>query len=131
MCASHFRGETANEKKQFKETKTCISIHTWLDNAFKSTVVNQALLSLHGLSLEITLTVPLSSVMVQISETAFSYSNPKKPQKTCFKTIHVRCGPARCKTLPTPPTNGMIVSPKTTHGAIGTAKDEYALILNV
>ena len=125
MCASHFRGETANEKKQFKETKTCISIHTWL-------LSKVPLLSLHGLSLEITLTVPLSSVMVQISETAFSYSNPKKtPQKTCFKTIHVRCGPARCKSLPTPPTNGMIVSPKTTHGAIGTAKDEYALILNV
>ena len=67
------------KKKQFKETKTCISIHTWL-------LSKVPLLSLHGLSLEITLTVPLSSVMVQISETAFSYSNPKKhPKKHVLK----------------------------------------------
>ena len=31
-----------------------------------------------------------------------------------------RCAPARCKTLPSPPTNGMIVAPKTGHGATGS-----------
>ena len=34
-------------------------IHTWSDNALKGTVVNRAWPSLHGESLEITLTVPL------------------------------------------------------------------------
>ena len=35
-CASHFCRETANENKQFKETKTWPHlIHTWSDKAFR------------------------------------------------------------------------------------------------
>ena len=45
-----------------KEQKDWYLIHTWSDKAFKGTIVNQTLSSLHGGSLEITLTcysVPL------------------------------------------------------------------------
>ena len=53
-CASHFRRETAN-----KETTTLIYNLivwlTWSDKTFQGTVVNWALLSLPGESLEITL----------------------------------------------------------------------------
>ena len=58
--ASHIRRESSNKKKQFKETETLFSIvHTWSDNAFKATNVNQVLpSSLHRVH-EITLTVPL------------------------------------------------------------------------
>ena len=38
-------------------------MHTWEDKAFKSTVVNLALTSLHIWSLDITLTVPLSKLL--------------------------------------------------------------------
>ena len=59
--ASHFRREPANENKQFKELKKHeYLVHTWSDKALKGTVVNRALAFLHGDSLEITLTVPLS-----------------------------------------------------------------------
>ena len=30
-----------------------------------------------------------------------------------------KCVPARCKTMPTPPQNGMIVAPSLNHGATG------------
>ena len=43
------RRETA---KQFKKTKTIQLMHTWSDKAFKGTVVNRALQSLHGGSLQ-------------------------------------------------------------------------------
>ena len=43
----------------FKNYKHWYLIHTWSDEAFKDTVVNLTLQSLHGESLEITLTVPL------------------------------------------------------------------------
>ena len=47
--------KTKKWESQFKETKLWILIHTWTDKAFKSTVVNQALTSLHKELLEITL----------------------------------------------------------------------------
>ena len=37
----------------------CHAIHAWSDKAFNGNVVDRALASLHGGSLEITLTVPL------------------------------------------------------------------------
>ena len=56
-CPSYYsrRREPGNEKEQ----KHWNRIHTWADIAFKGTVVNQALPSFHGWSLEIRLTVPL------------------------------------------------------------------------
>ena len=46
--ANHFPRETENEKKQFKETKHGYLIHIYSDHAFKGTVLNRALSSLHG-----------------------------------------------------------------------------------
>ena len=57
------RRDTANENKQFKETKKLINILS--DSAFKGTVVNQALPSLLDGLLEITLTVPCVSLSVR------------------------------------------------------------------
>ena len=48
--------DTAVENEQFKEK----NMDTWSDKAFMGTVVNRTLSSLHGVSLEITLTVSLS-----------------------------------------------------------------------
>ena len=46
-------------KKTMKETKkNRVLNYIWSDKAFKVTVVNRAVPSLHGESLEITLTVP-------------------------------------------------------------------------
>ena len=42
-CASHFCSETANENKQFKETKTLFIIHTWSEKVSEGTVVNRPL----------------------------------------------------------------------------------------
>ena len=47
----------------FKKRKYGYVIHTWSDKAFKGTVVNQALTSLHTGSLEITFTVPLTKLL--------------------------------------------------------------------
>ena len=47
--------------RKLKKLKHQCLINTQLDKAFKGTVVNRALPSLHGGSLEITLTVPLKS----------------------------------------------------------------------
>ena len=55
-CASHTLRETENENKQFKNI---ISNSYLIRKAFKGTVVNRALPSLHEGSLEITRTVPL------------------------------------------------------------------------
>ena len=41
-----------------KKQKHAFLVHTGLDKAFKGTVMNRALSSLHGDSLEIMLTVP-------------------------------------------------------------------------
>ena len=47
--ASHFYRETTTEINQFSKLYTLIYIiHTWSDKAFKDTVVNQTLSSLHG-----------------------------------------------------------------------------------
>ena len=43
-----------------KKQKHGYLVHTWSDKAFMGTVVNRTLSSLHGVSLEITLTVSLS-----------------------------------------------------------------------
>ena len=60
--ASLFRRESENEKKNnLIKPKHGYLIHTWSDKAFKSSVVNLALSSLHKRSLEITFTVPLIS----------------------------------------------------------------------
>ena len=60
LWASHFRRKTANKNKQnLKKQKHWVLIHTWSNKAFEGTVVNRALPSLHGGSLEITLTVTL------------------------------------------------------------------------
>ena len=42
---------------------------------------------------------------------------------------NLKCEPARCKTLPTPPLNGMVVVPETKHGGVGLyqCKDGYDL----
>ena len=56
--ASHIHRETAKENKQLK--KHWHLIYTWSGKTFKGTVFNQALSSLHGESLEITLKIPLS-----------------------------------------------------------------------
>ena len=59
-CAHHYRRETANENKQFKATRLLISnLYLIRDKGFKGTVLNWTLLSLHGGSLKLTLTVPL------------------------------------------------------------------------
>ena len=44
-------------------------------------------------------------------------------------TREPECRPARCKTVPDPPSNGMIVVPRTAHGATGLyqCKDGYSL----
>ena len=50
--------QTANENKQFKETKTFIYIvHTWLNKAFKGAFENRALSSSHAGSIKLR-TVP-------------------------------------------------------------------------
>jgi len=49
---------TFAEKSQFLKQKHGVLIHSWSDKALKSTLVNRALPSLHGGSLEITLAVP-------------------------------------------------------------------------
>ena len=54
-----FAEQTANENKQFIETKTLKFIYTWSDKGFDGTVVNKALSALHIGSHNITLTVPL------------------------------------------------------------------------
>ena len=61
-------------------------IHTWSDKAFKGTVVNRELLSLHGGSLEITLTVPLS---IKFPNPKWEFEVQEEKQKTCdgFKYI--------------------------------------------
>ena len=51
----------ANENISLNKQKDGYLIHTWSVKAFKGTVVNQALPSLHGGSLEITLTVPVKN----------------------------------------------------------------------
>ena len=51
----------------FKKRKYGYVIHTWSDNAFKSTFVNRALTSLNEGSLEISLTVPLNKTVEVIS----------------------------------------------------------------
>ena len=43
-----FCRETLNDQKQFKGKKHGYLIHTWLDKAFKGSLVNRALPSLHG-----------------------------------------------------------------------------------
>jgi len=58
-CATHSCKETANENKSLKNMDICVT-HTLSDKAFKGTYINQALPSLHGGSIEITLTVPLN-----------------------------------------------------------------------
>ena len=63
IFASHFRRKTSNENKQFKEKKPWISNLYLIRQSFKGTVVNRALLSLHGGSLEITRTVPFRVVI--------------------------------------------------------------------
>ena len=45
-----------------KKQKNAYLIHTWSDEAFKGTVVNRTMSSLHGGSLEITLTVPINAI---------------------------------------------------------------------
>ena len=47
------------EKNSLKKQKKLYLIHSLSDKAFKGTVVNRALPSLHGGLLEITLTVPV------------------------------------------------------------------------
>ena len=49
-----------------KKLKYGYLIHTWPDIAFNPTVVNGALLSLHGGSLEIALTVPLIFIFTSL-----------------------------------------------------------------
>lgn len=51
---------------------------------------------------------------------------------TCFNgtfSSNLKCEPARCKTLPAPPLNGMVVVPETKHGGVGLyqCKDGYDL----
>ena len=57
--ANHFRRKPANGKNSLKKQKKLYLIHSLSDKAFKATVVNRALPSLHGGLLEITLTVPV------------------------------------------------------------------------
>ena len=57
---SHFCGEPTLENNQYFNYEHRYPIYTWSDTAFKGTVVNRALSSLHGGSLEFTLTVPLT-----------------------------------------------------------------------
>ena len=51
--------------------------HLWLDLGFKSTVVNCALLSLHGGSLEILLTVPLMAKYLALENPMISFLKKK------------------------------------------------------
>ena len=51
---------TINENNMFKKISDKIYNHTSSDKAYQGTFVNQELTSLHGGSLEITLTVPLN-----------------------------------------------------------------------
>ena len=61
--AGYFCRETANENRQYKETKHGYLIHNWSDKAFYGNVVNLALPSLHTWGwLEITPTVPLNEM---------------------------------------------------------------------
>ena len=55
-CASHFRKETANEKK-VEKYKSLISNSYMKDKTFNATLVNRAPPSLHGGSLELMFTV--------------------------------------------------------------------------
>ena len=57
----------ANEKKNsLNKQKHWYLIHTWSDQAFNATVVNQTLPSLYCASLEITFTVPLMFCVVKV-----------------------------------------------------------------
>ena len=60
ICANHLCRRTTPENKQIK--KENMNIYILSDKAFKGTIVNQALPSLHGGSLEILLTVPLRMI---------------------------------------------------------------------
>ena len=60
MRKSISHGESANVNNSLKKQNHWYLIRSWPGRAFKGTVVNQALPSLHGGSLEITLTVPLA-----------------------------------------------------------------------
>ena len=53
-------GNPELNKNSFQNYKHWYLIHTWSDKAFKSTVVNRALPSFHGGSLEKTFTVTLN-----------------------------------------------------------------------
>ena len=63
MCNNY---NTTTISNQFSKLYTLIHIHTWSDKAFKGTVVNRALPSLSGVSLEITLTIPLRKLKIVI-----------------------------------------------------------------
>ena len=57
----HFycRKENVSDLNTYKPRRTTISSTLFIKKGFKGTVVNQALLSLHGGSLEITIPFPL------------------------------------------------------------------------
>jgi len=59
----------------------------------------------------------------------FSNSTPIQCNNGTWTQIP-KCFPARCKTMPSPPKNGMIVVPKVSHGSVGLyqCKDGYRLI---
>ena len=92
-CASHFCWETANENKHFKKHKNRNLIHTWSDKAFKDTVLNRVFPSVHGGSLRITLTVPLSTYLIDYKgiirelQNSFESSNVNS-EKTDSVTIY-------------------------------------------
>ena len=66
-CASHFAKKPQLKINCFKKKqKLAYSTHTWSDKALKGTILNRALISLPGRSIEITVTVPLMLTLLNI-----------------------------------------------------------------
>ncbi len=67
--------------------------------------------------------IPSNSKRHQLLSVFTLYDVPKQCFKSRYMLVELstvcRCDPARCKAMPTPPRNGMIVAPKTFHGAKG------------
>ena len=81
-----------------KKQKHSYLIHTWSVKAFKGTVVNQALPSLHGGSLEIILTVPVK-IELEIAWYQYLLYPVNSSSKFQIKLINYKILNSDCKIM--------------------------------